>query len=79
MSLAAPILEEDISRIEFKLMAADEFDKVESYWSVSNDSVVEEGEEILTAKKSFLPTPPDTPPPYPALALEEDDEIIMQT
>jgi hypothetical protein len=59
--------------------AKDEFDKVDSYWSVSNDSVVEEEEQVLTAKKSFLPTPPDTPPPYPALALEEGDEIIMQT
>eukprot|EP00957_Ditylum_brightwellii_P072082 5479333-Ditylum_brightwellii.AAC.1 len=61
----------------------DEFDKVESYWSVSDDSVVVVEEEILTAKKSFLPTSPDTPPPYPAPALEEyedeDDEIIMQT
>eukprot|EP00957_Ditylum_brightwellii_P054176 4103276-Ditylum_brightwellii.AAC.1 len=57
----------------------DYFDKVDSYWSVSNDSVVVEEEKGLTAKKRFLPTPPDTPPSYPALALEEDDEIIMQT
>eukprot|EP00957_Ditylum_brightwellii_P011895 896514-Ditylum_brightwellii.AAC.1 len=61
----------------------DEFGKVESYWSVSDDFVVVEEEEILTSKKGFLPTPSDTPPPYPAPALEEcedeDNEIIMQT
>eukprot|EP00957_Ditylum_brightwellii_P161252 12277826-Ditylum_brightwellii.AAC.1 len=50
--------------------AKDEFDKVESYWSVSNYFVVVKEEKILTAKKSFLSTPPDIPPPYPAPALE---------
>eukprot|EP00957_Ditylum_brightwellii_P022642 1707802-Ditylum_brightwellii.AAC.1 len=63
--------------------AKDGFDKVESYWSVSNDTVVEGEEEFLTAKKRFLPTTPDTPLPYPAPALEvyedKDDEIIMLT